>query len=659
MTQWIAAITRGHNGGVCLLKDGEVVFNLEEERLTRVKYDGAPLATILKIKEYTDKLDYFLIAHTTRMSQHNFRMDYCGNDQYYGLARKIGLLEDTAEFGTWPDSVIDMGHIHHRLHAACAFYNSGFETATAVVVDGAGSWCKFGSIEKFTEDYWETETVFDCSYPDIIDTKYKHIGTKFATPVCFYHRFDSGFWDGYGMVERYESPQNDHHECYATPSAGIVKTYEGITEYCGFPAIEAGKVMGLAPYGKNPEYLPPFFVDDGISEMQSACRNSFTPFYPNGSIYNRHMIEEVMDLGDDETKDLYELENRKDAAWKIQNETQQQVLTLIRKAVRMTGNKNVVLTGGYALNCVANYWYLEQLKGEGINLYVEPVSNDSGTALGAALLWHHRINKDRTIHPPIKDLYTGPEYNHTTEEINAVGDKYGATISDVTHADVVKLITEKNIVALFQGRSEAGPRALGNRSFLYDPRDPNGRDHVNSVKHREFFRPFAGSILKEHVHEWFDLRGMDETPFMMYAVECQEGIKEKIPAIIHVDGTCRIQTVTPEQNKIYYEIIQEFFKQTGCPIIFNTSFNLGGEPLVETLDDAVRTLYSSAVKYLYLPEYGKLVTVEEEHEWKASAKLEARKGKRLRQYATMGSEESDGVKNDTEMEWGLPVDKVR
>jgi len=651
MTQWIAAITRGHNGGCCLLKDGEVVFNLEEERLTRVKYDGAPLATICKIKEYTDKLDYFLIAHTTRMSQHGFKMDYCGNDQYYGLARKFGLLKDTAEFGTWPDNVIDMGQIHHRLHAATAFYNSGFDTATAVIVDGAGSWCKFGSIEKFTEDYWETETIFDCSYPDIIDTKYKHIGTKFASPVCFYHRFDSGFWDGYGILERYETPENDHHELYATPSAGIVKTYEAITEYCGFPAIEAGKVMGLAPYGKNPEYLPPFFRDDGISEMQSACRNSFSPFYPNGTIYNRHMIPEVMDLGEKDVY-LFELENRKDAAWKIQNETQAQVLNLIRKAVRMTGNKNVVLSGGYGLNVIANYYYLNELKDEGINLFVEPISNDSGTALGAALLWHHRVNKDDTKKRPLKNLYLGPEYHYTTEEIDVIGEKYGATIEDATHADVVKLITDKNIVALFQGRSEAGPRALGNRSFLYDPRDPDGRDHVNSVKHREFFRPFAGSILKEHVHEWFDLRGMDETPFMMYAVNCQPGIQEKIPAIIHVDGTCRIQTVTSEQNKNYYEIIQEFFKQTGCPIVFNTSFNLGGEPLVETLDDAVRTLYHSAVKYLYLPEYGKLITVEEHIVREKTAKEKAREEGYILQPATMGVESSDGVREEAELQWG-------
>jgi carbamoyltransferase len=173
---------------------------------------------------------------------------------------------------------------------------------------------------------------------------------------------------------------------------------------------------------------------------------------------------------------------------------------------------------------------------------------------------------------------------------------------------------DKNIVAVFQGRSEAGPRALGNRSILYDPRDPNGKDHVNRIKRREYFRPFAGSILHEHVHDWFDLRGMEDSPFMMYAVNCKEGIEEKIPAIIHVDGTCRIQTVTQEQNLHYYNLINTFYEKTGCPIIFNTSFNLGGEPLVETLDDAVRTLANSLIEYLYLPEYNTLIYVKNQED---------------------------------------------
>ena len=200
---------------------------------------------------------------------------------------------------------------------------------------------------------------------------------------------------------------------------------------------------------------------------------------------------------------------------------------------------------------------------------------------------------------------------YSTDEIVDTADKYESTrVFEATNKDVIDLITNKNIVAVFQGRSEAGPRALGNRSILYDPRDPDGKDFVNKVKRREYFRPFAGSILKEHVHEWFDLRGMDETPFMMYAVKCQKGIEEKIPAIIHVDGTCRIQTVTEEQNKNYHDLIKEFYEATGCPIVFNTSFNLGGEPLVETLDDACRTLANSDIEYLYLPEYGLMIEVK-------------------------------------------------
>ena len=183
----------------------------------------------------------------------------------------------------------------------------------------------------------------------------------------------------------------------------------------------------------------------------------------------------------------------------------------------------------------------------------------------------------------------------------------GATVKDATHDEIVGLLQSKNIVSMFQGRSENGPRALGNRSILFDPTFEDGKDFVNKVKRREYFRPFAGTILAEHVHEWFDLRGMDDSPFMMYAVNCQPGIEEKIPSIIHVDGTCRIQTVTPEQNQHYYDLIKAFHAKSGVPILFNTSFNLGGEPLVETLEDALWTLQQSEIEYLYLPEYGKLV----------------------------------------------------
>jgi carbamoyltransferase len=145
---------------------------------------------------------------------------------------------------------------------------------------------------------------------------------------------------------------------------------------------------------------------------------------------------------------------------------------------------------------------------------------------------------------------------------------------------------------------------------LFDPTFKDGKDYVNRIKRREYFRPFAGRILHEHAHEWFDMRGLEESPHMMYAMNCQPGIAEKIPSIIHIDGTCRIQTVKQHQNPLYYELIDDFYKETGVPILFNTSFNLGGEPLVETLDDAVRTLANSQIEYLYLPEYKKLIFVK-------------------------------------------------
>mgnify|MGYP003667179722 FL=1 len=257
-------------------------------------------------------------------------------------------------------------------------------------------------------------------------------------------------------------------------------------------------------------------------------------------------------------------------------------------------------------NNLTNYFYLKELENEGINIYVEPVSNDAGTAMGAALWMYHSVTKDITINPQADNVYLGPVHNYSEDQILAIANSYEAIVTDASNDDVVDLITARNIVTVFQGRSENGPRALGNRSILYDPTDPNGKDFVNEVKHREYFRPFAGSILEEDVHEWFDLRGMDSSPTMMYAVNCQPGVEEKIPAIIHIDGTCRIQTVNRDQNPHYYDIIKSFKDRTGCPIIFNTSFNLGGEPLVETLEDALWTLQQSRIEYLYLPEYSKL-----------------------------------------------------
>ena len=164
------------------------------------------------------------------------------------------------------------------------------------------------------------------------------------------------------------------------------------------------------------------------------------------------------------------------------------------------------------------------------------------------------------------------------------------------------LVDKEQIVAIFQGESEWGPRALGNRSILFDPRNPNAKDIVNTVKMREDYRPFAGSVMLEHADEYFDMKQLKESPWMSFAIQAREKAYKEVPSLVHADGTCRIQTVTREQNKNYYDLIEAFYNITGVPMVFNTSFNLGGEALVETIEDALTTCQNSQINYLYVPE---------------------------------------------------------
>lgn len=590
-TGYILGLSRGHNAGACLLKDGEIVFAIEEERLSRHKYDGGPYAAMMKVKEYTDKVDTIVISHTQSIELTAGKVDYTGDNVYTGLARKLGLIERKCDVWNHPQ-VFDLSSQHHRIHAACAFYRSGFDDAVAVIIDGAGTAVP-GSVRDEQIVAWEVESIFDCGYPATFKTLYKHYGSREPIPTSIDPNASGEILGEDGTFYQIVSGH-----------AGITKVYEAATDYCGFQAIEAGKTMGLFPYGKKNDKIPKLFNDDTVFPVSN--KNVVVPTYPNGALINATMYEELVKLGKNVT-DVTLLENRRDLAYACQTQTQEQALKLILKACEMTGKKKVVLCGGYALNCVANYFYLEELKKHGIEIYVEPISNDGGTAIGAALLYYHLHESSTKKHP--REIYLGPKYTYSQSQIESMAAEYGAVINDATDEDVVELMTQKNIVALFQGRSENGPRALGNRSLIFDPTFPDGKDFVNNVKRREYFRPFAGSILEEDAHEWFDLRGMPSSPHMMYAVNCQPGIEEKIPSIIHVDGTCRIQTVNQEENPLYYKLISEFKKKTGIPIVFNTSFNLGGEPLVETLEDALWTLQQSQIEYLYLPEYGKLLSI--------------------------------------------------
>ena len=570
----ILGIHPGHNSSVALVSDGKLIYYLEEERLSRRKRDGNPFRTIIDIcTKY--KIDELWVGGTNDPNE-SHTLPCTGENSYISLVKKYHPLVKPAI----------ANEEHHLLHSLCAFFNSGFKSASVIIIDGAGSLIEteeskaqtsnskdFESSESKNFTYFECESIFNFTLPNI----------------------KKEYLSGYSFRRRNTTETEN-----INTSTTLVKAYEAVTGYLGWGMLEGGKTMGLAPYGKRNTKIPQLF------KYGRGNRDVFIPNYPAfalidiqlNPIFNRN--HNPKEWHTDPFK-LTEIEA--DLAWQIQNDTQEEVAKLIEKSIELTGNKQICIAGGYGLNCVTNYWLKKRFPD--LEIYHEAISHDGGTAIGAAYLGWLEYYKENNLefNPPKQtSIYYGPEY--TTNQYLKTLKIYNNTFtqSKTTPKQVAKLISERNIVTIFQGRSEAGPRALGNRSILYDPTDPNGKDYVNKVKNREWFRPFAGSVLKEKAHEWFDLAGLEESPFMMYAMDVWPDKQEKIKAITHVDGTCRIQTVTEEQNPHYYKLIQEFEKITGVPILFNTSFNLAGDPLVETIEDALETMLKSDMKYMYVPE---------------------------------------------------------
>jgi len=553
----ILGISLGHNGSAALVSDGKLVYYLEEERLSRFKRDGNPFRAIIDIcSKY--QIDEVWIGGTNDENESN-TMPWTGESPYIALIRKY-----------YPKVKVSWNNTeHHSLHASCAFFNSGFSKASILIIDGAGSKevQKNGLISFECESLWEgTEKGLDL----INKTSWSHVKT-----IIGKNNLDS--------------------------AVTLTKTYEAVTAYLGWQGLEGGKTMGLAPYGKFNKNIPQLFKNG------RGNKDIFYGIYPSGAgvnignnpIFGRNHPPEEWHT--DPSK-LTEIEA--DLAWQIQYDTQEEVAKLIEKSVELTGNKQICIAGGYGLNCVTNYWLKKRFPD--LKIYHEAISHDGGTAIGAAYLGWQNYSPN-TRFPKQTSIYYGPEY--TVNQLESTLKNYTEmfNVYNIKPENVAKLISENNIVTIFQGRSEAGPRALGNRSILYNPTDPNGKDYVNKVKNREWFRPFAGSVLKEKSHEWFDMAGLEESPFMMYAMDVWPDKQEQIKAITHVDGTCRIQTVTEYQNPHYYKLIQEFEKITGVPILFNTSFNLAGDPLVETIEDALETMLKSEMKYMYVPELNYLL----------------------------------------------------
>ena len=386
------------------------------------------------------------------------------------------------------------------------------------------------------------------------------------------------------------------------PFKGIVRAYEAFTSYFGWNSDEAGKTMGLASYGnrlkfeKYPIYsqtkdgwyynnLEDLYAD-GVEKLLKKYKIS------NYKKYSKNSMEYI---------DL--------AAW-IQYEFERAVLGTINKLYETTGIDTLCISGGGALNSVCNGMILEKTKIK--NLFIFPASSDKGQCIGNALYGHYIYGKQNRQDYIWKSDYTGKNYNSTStlksinpeskafrENVISGASRYKFKVMKNTTKEVAKLIADGKIIGWFQEGSELGPRALGHRSIICDPRRAEMKDILNErVKHREGFRPFAPSILLEKSKEYFNLE--TPSPFMLLAVNVNEDKCKIIPAVTHVDNTARVQTVTKEDNGVYFDLINEFYKITNVPVILNTSFNLAGEPIVETPKDAMKCFLKTEMDYLVI-----------------------------------------------------------
>ena len=446
-------------------------------------------------------------------------------------------------------------------HASLAFYNSGFEKSIVLVIDRNGT--------KYY-DYRESETVYLAEYP------------------CKFEPVIKNLWrdsDSVTDADRIDII-NGLSPCEVNLSSryGIVKVYETATSLIEQHALENGKTMGLAAYGQKKDF-------------ENLFRDGFIP---NDRLFGHCWLKEenaainkFLQSGstDNITEDNFQF--YADYALHVQKSTQEAVITLIRKAVSKTGIKNICVTGGYALNVVANATYLKEFSD--CNFYFEPLADDSGNSIGGAMLMYRDRTRDIEIEPLTHTFFNSVDHD--------LSDITGETCSI---SDVVRFLIEQNSVGIYQGQAEAGPRALGNRSILFDARNPNAKNIVNKIKKREWYRPFAAVILRDRAEDFFHVSDNINNKFMTVSYQIRDSKKHLVPGIMHTDNSCRLQVVDINDGAIY-QLLREFDRLTGIPLLLNTSLNLAGEPLVDTPEQAVTLLNKSSLDILYFPEIGKIL----------------------------------------------------
>lgn len=574
-----------HDSAAALVRDGEIIGAAQEERFTRRKHDprfpqhavryvldeaGIEMADVDHVVFY-DKpflkferlLETYLAFAPRGFNSFRKAMPVWLREK---LFLKDLLVKECRKFDADFKADRMMFTEHHFSHAASAYYPSPFDEAVVLTLDGVGEWA--------------TTTVAIGKGRDL----------KIVKEIHFPH------------------------------SLGLL--YSAFTYYTGF-RVNSGeyKVMGLAPYG-DPKYTD--IILDKLIDLKEDGSFKLDQKYFNYAAGLTMTNQAFADLFGEpvrkpDTEDLTQF--HMDIAASIQAATETIVLRMARSLAAEYGIPNLCMAGGVALNCVANGKILRD--GAFKDIWIQPAAGDAGGALGAALaVWHEELGNARaptTGKDAMKGSYLGPSFSNDqiTRELTAAGAKFEILSDEDMIARTARALSEEKAVGWFQGRMEFGPRALGGRSILGDPRSETMQKLLNlKVKYRESFRPFAPSVLREHVGDWFEHDG--DSPYMLIVADVQEKIRramtdeeqqlfgiEKlnvkrsdIPAITHVDYSARIQTVHDDTNPKYHALISEFNALTGCPIVVNTSFNVRGEPIVGSPTDAFRCFMGTEIELL-------------------------------------------------------------
>jgi carbamoyltransferase len=562
------------NASAAILCDGKLVAAVEEERFNRVKYAaGFPAAAIqycLKAAGITvEELDHVAVPRDpyARLGTKLFyamRMPSFARERARVLAKFTGIREAlAAAFGANPEKLPAKFHRveHHIAHLASTFFCSPFEEAALLSADGLGD-------------------------------------------------FASSMW-GVGLGRR----MNIHASIAFPHSLGLY--YSAVTQYLGFLKFgDEYKVMGLGAYGQ-PEFQKEFrdivhlngsgfrlgleyFTHHRTGPEMTWADADKTPVL--GKMYSDVMAEKLGPVRDPSAP----IEQRhKNLACSLQERLEEVYLGMLRRLHEETGIKSVCLAGGVAFNCVANGKILANTGFE--NVYVHPAAGDAGLAVGAAqFVWHQVLGNPREF--VMEHAYWGPEFSPDEVRLAVQKAKFserGCAVSELPEEELLRqtaaIIANGNILGWYQGRAEWGPRALGNRSIVADPRRPEMKEILNRrIKHREIFRPFAPSILAEKTGEWFEQS--HPSPFMTMAYAVRKEMRDKIPAPTHVDGTGRLQTVTPTANPRYWKLIRAFEAQTGVPVVLNTSFN-DNEPIVCKPQEAIDCFNRTQMDALVLGDF--------------------------------------------------------